>query len=226
MGPDGVPRLFRPMLNIERMWRSGERVALPVSTTTLFLFILLSLLSDIRALQPFDRDALLVLIKRLVEIDARWIPQAQGCSLYIRPTLIGTRPTLGVSASTHAALYVILSPIGSYIRGLDPKGLSLLAMSDQIRAWPGGTGGFKLGLNYAAGFPAQRVAASLGYQQMLWILGEAIAEAGAMNVFAVFERPNGGKTLPRYAYFLLKSRAHTQNSTWLHQLWTARSSQA
>jgi branched-chain amino acid aminotransferase len=137
---------------------------------------------------------LLILIKRLVEIDARWIPQAQGCSLYIRPTLIGTRPQLGVSASTHAALYVILSPIGPYIRGLDPKGLSLLGMSDQIRAWPGGTGGFKLGLNYAAGFPAQRVAASLGYQQMLWILGETIAEAGAMNVFAVFERPDGGKT--------------------------------
>ena len=66
-------------------------------------------------------------------------------------------------------------------------------MSDQIRAWPGGTGGFKLGLNYAAGFPAQRVAAALGYQQLLWILGETVAEAGAMNVFAVFERPDGGK---------------------------------
>ena len=68
-------------------------------------------------------------------------------------------------------------------------------MSDQIRAWPGGTGGFKLGLNYAAGFPAQRVAAALGYQQLLWILGETVAEAGAMNIFAVFERPDGGKRL-------------------------------
>jgi branched-chain amino acid aminotransferase len=169
LGPDGIPRLFRPQLNMERMARSAERVALP----------------------PFDADALLILIKRLVAIEARWIPRARGCSLYIRPTLIGTRPSLGVSASTHAALYVILSPTGPYIRDPNGKGLSLLAMSDQIRAWPGGTGGFKLGLNYAAGFPAQRVAAALGYQQMLWVLGETVAEAGAMNVFAVFERPDG-----------------------------------
>lgn len=31
MGPDGVARLFRPHLNMERMVRSAERVALPVS---------------------------------------------------------------------------------------------------------------------------------------------------------------------------------------------------
>jgi branched-chain amino acid aminotransferase len=38
----------------------------------------------------------------------------------------------------------------------------LLAMGDQILAWPSGTGGFKLGLNYAPGFAAQRAAAALG----------------------------------------------------------------
>jgi branched-chain amino acid aminotransferase len=32
LGPDGTPRLFRPQLNMERMVRSAERVALPVST--------------------------------------------------------------------------------------------------------------------------------------------------------------------------------------------------
>jgi branched-chain amino acid aminotransferase len=51
----------------------------------------------------------------------------------------------------------------------------------------------KLGLNYAPGFVAQRTAAALGYQPLLWVLGETVAEAGAMNVFAVFERPDGGK---------------------------------
>ena len=30
LGPDGSPRLFRPQLNMERMARSAERVALPV----------------------------------------------------------------------------------------------------------------------------------------------------------------------------------------------------
>jgi branched-chain amino acid aminotransferase len=90
---------------------------------------------------------------------------------------------------------VILSPTGPYIRDQDGKGISLLAMSDQVRAWPGGTGGHKLGLNYAPGFVAQRTAAALGYQQLLWLLGETVAEAGAMNVFAVFERTDGGKCL-------------------------------
>ena len=52
-------------------------------------------------------------------------------------------------------------------------------MSDQIRAWPGGTGGFKLELNDAAGFPAKRVVAVLGYQRMLRVLDETIAETGA-----------------------------------------------
>ena len=31
LGPDSTPRLFRPHLNMERMVRSAERVALPVS---------------------------------------------------------------------------------------------------------------------------------------------------------------------------------------------------
>jgi branched-chain amino acid aminotransferase len=63
-------------------------------------------------------------------------------------------------------------------------------MGNPVRAWPGGTDGYKLGLNYAPGFVAQRSAAALGYQQLLSVLGETVAEAGAMNVFAVFERPS------------------------------------
>jgi hypothetical protein len=87
-------------------------------------------------------------------------------------------------------------------------------MSDQVRAWPGGTGGHKLGLNYAPGFVAQRTAAALGYQQLLWLLGETVAEAGAMNVFAVFERTDGGKrfyplqltlTHPSHLYYVSRS---------------------
>jgi hypothetical protein len=193
---------------MERMVRSTARVALPVRTVpTLLPSTLTDTLthnsrpdptrSDAPLCpthQPFDASALLTLIKRLVALDARWIPRARGCSLYIRPTIIGTRPSLGVLASRHAALYVLLSPTGPYIRDTASGGISLLAMSDQVRAWPGGTGGFKLGLNYAPGFVAQRAAAALGYQQLLWLLGETVAEAGAMNVFAVFERPDSGES--------------------------------
>jgi branched-chain amino acid aminotransferase len=156
-----------------------------------------------RRIQPFDADTLLTLIKRLVGLEVRSIPRARGCSLYIRPMLIGTRPLLGVSASCHAVLYVLLSPTGPYICSTSNSsssdaaggqgGIALLAMGDQIRAWHSGTGGFKLGLNYAPGFAAQRAAAALGYQRLLWLLGEmVVAEVGAMNVFAVFDRADGG----------------------------------
>ncbi|KAI0042133.1 branched-chain amino acid aminotransferase II [Auriscalpium vulgare] len=167
LGPDGVPRLFRPKLNMARMAKSAARVALP----------------------PFDTDAFLVLLQKLIAIDARWIPRARGHSLYLRPTLIGTRPGLGVTASTHASLYVIMSPAGPFFR--TPAGISLYAVSDHVRSWPGGTGGHKLGLNYAPGFHPQRLAAEKGYQQVLWLLGDTITEAGAMNFFIALKREDG-----------------------------------
>ncbi|KAI0709977.1 hypothetical protein C8Q76DRAFT_798748 [Earliella scabrosa] len=55
-------------------------------------------------------------------------------------------------------------------------------------AWPGGTGGYKLALNYAPMFEPQRQAAKLGYDQCLWLLGDKITEAGAMNFFVVVKR--------------------------------------
>jgi len=66
-------------------------------------------------------------------------------------------------------------------------------MSGHVRALAGGAGRFKLGLNYTPVFVAQRAAAALGNQQVLWSLGEMAPEEGALNVFAVFKRPDGGK---------------------------------
>ncbi|EPQ61304.1 branched-chain amino acid aminotransferase II [Gloeophyllum trabeum ATCC 11539] len=177
LGPDGEPRLFRPELNMARMQRSAARVALP----------------------PFSPSALLALIKRMVLLERRWIPRARGCALYIRPTIIGTRPALGVSASDHALLYIILSPMGPYFR-TGPKPISLLGVCDAVRAWPGGTGGYKLGLNYAPGFEPQKRAAQKGYMQVLWLFKEGegrgleglkVTEAGAMNFFVVVKRADG-----------------------------------
>jgi branched-chain amino acid aminotransferase len=58
--------------------------------------------------------------------------------------------------------------MGSYLRDNagGRGGISLLAMSDHVRAWPGG---FKLGLIYAPVFVAQRAAAALWNQQLLWL---------------------------------------------------------
>ncbi|KAH9856342.1 branched-chain amino acid aminotransferase II [Lenzites betulinus] len=168
LGPDGQPRLFRPNKNMERMTMSASRVALP----------------------SFDTDELMKLIRHLVAIEKRWIPTQKGHSLYIRPTIIGTRPSLGVAASDSALLYVICSPTGPYFPG-GTKAISLLAVGESVRAWPGGTGGYKLALNYAPTFKPQQYATKLGYDQCLWLLGDRITEAGAMNFFVVVRRDDG-----------------------------------
>lgn len=58
--------------------------------------------------------------------------------------MIGTQAALGVGASTDVLLFVICSPVGPYYKtGFKP--VSLLATTKDVRAWPGGTGGFKVG---------------------------------------------------------------------------------
>ncbi|RDB20773.1 Branched-chain-amino-acid aminotransferase, mitochondrial [Hypsizygus marmoreus] len=206
IGPNGEPRLFWPHKNMERLARSAERVALP----------------------PFDTDALLVLVKRLITVEARWIPSKPGHSLYVRPTIIGTRPMLGVAASDSAMIYVILSPVGRYFNG-DAKGIPILAVGHSVRSWPGGTGGHKLGLNYAPGLLPQRIAEKQGYSQILWLFGEdsRITEASGMNFFVVVQSDDGdldiitppldGMILPGLtrASCLELLDAHTQGKTVL-----------
>jgi branched-subunit amino acid aminotransferase/4-amino-4-deoxychorismate lyase len=51
---------------------------------------------------------------------------------------------LGVHASDHVKLYVIMSPVGPYFRsGFKP--FKLYADTKHVRAWPGGVGNAKVG---------------------------------------------------------------------------------
>ncbi|KAJ7887057.1 branched-chain-amino-acid transaminase [Mycena olivaceomarginata] len=181
LDPEGKPRMFRPRDNMQRLATSAARMALP----------------------PFDTTALLTCISKLVAIEARWIPALPDHSLYIRPTMIGTKPcafAIKVGASDHAVLYTIVTPVGPYFApagGVAPQAggsVSLLAVSDHVRSWPGGTGGYKFGLNYSPGFVPQQAAAEMGYAQVLWLLGDTVTEAGAMNFWAVVRRADGGLT--------------------------------
>ncbi|OCF35006.1 branched-chain amino acid aminotransferase [Kwoniella heveanensis BCC8398] len=171
---DGTVRLFRPDMNMARMNRSASRIALP----------------------QFDGKQLEELIKKLVVLDSEWIPKEKGYSLYIRPTLIGTQNALGVNPSSDALLFVICSPVGPYYAsGFKP--VQLLATTKFVRAAPGGTGGYKLGANYAPGVVPQAEAAKEGYSQNLWLLGEehALTEVGTMNLFVAFKKPDGSVEL-------------------------------
>ena len=159
---DGSIRLFRPDKNMKRLNKSAARIALPT----------------------IDGDNFIRLIAKFVETDARFIPQARGYSLYLRPTLIGTQPTLGVGPPGSALLYVIASPVGPYYpTGF--KAISLEATSYAVRAWPGGVGDKKLGANYAPCIVPQLQAAKRGFHQNLWLFGEdeLVTEVGTMNLF-------------------------------------------
>jgi len=124
------------------------------------------------------------------------VPKETGHSLYIRPTLIGTQKAIGVCPPTEALLFVICSPVGPYYpQGFKP--VSLYGTTEYIRAAPGGTGAYKLGVNYAPGVMPQKVAAMKGYAQNLWLHGPEhhLTEVGTMNMFAVFTTGNGDMEL-------------------------------
>ncbi|QRV76771.1 amino-transferase class IV protein [Ceratobasidium sp. AG-Ba] len=167
---NGKVTLFRPDMNMKRMNRSAQRIALPT----------------------FNGEALLEIIKTLVKLDSHWIPKEPGHSLYIRPTLIGTQRALGVAPPNEALLFVICSPVGPYYKnGFKP--VRLLATTEYIRASPRGTGGYKLGANYAPGVVPQVEAAVKGYDQILWLLGEEdyLTEVGTMNLFIALKNKDG-----------------------------------
>ena len=72
-------RLFRPDCNMQRLSDSMHRLHF--------------------ACYDFDKDELTECIKELVRVDQDWIPDGEGYSLYIRPTVIATNPFLYVHGS-------------------------------------------------------------------------------------------------------------------------------
>ncbi|XP_012279650.1 branched-chain-amino-acid aminotransferase, cytosolic isoform X2 [Orussus abietinus] len=174
-GVDGKIRIFRPELNMERMNASASRCGLPT----------------------FSGQDLIKCINRLIGIDQEWVPHSEASSLYIRPTLIGIDPTLGVATSSSALLYVILCPVGSYFKDTNESGVSLLADPRYTRAWPGGCGDRKMGSNYAPTIQIQREAVEKGLQQVLWLYGvdHEVTEVGTMNVFMTYVNENGEREL-------------------------------
>lgn len=160
---NGDVLLFRPRNNMNRVNISNDRLCIP----------------------QIDVDFAIEALKELVRIDADWIPEAPGTSLYIRPFIISTDAALGVRPSHTYKFMIILSPVGSYYKeGLNP--VKLLVEKDYVRAVKGGIGYAKTPGNYAASLKAQVEAKEKGYSQVLWLDGvekKYIEEVGAMNIF-------------------------------------------
>ncbi len=178
---DGRILLFRPEENAKRMYDSAERMCMA----------------------PFPVEHFLESVTTLVNLEKRWIPKADGTSLYIRPTLIGTGDTLGVHPADDYLFFIILSPVSAYFKeGFKP--ISLYVEDYYIRAAVGGVGNAKTGGNYAASLLAGAKAQQKGFSQVLWLDAcekKYVEEVGAMNIFFVFGKklvtPNlSGSILP------------------------------
>ncbi|KAF4662336.1 branched-chain-amino-acid aminotransferase [Perkinsus chesapeaki] len=178
---DGVISEFRLKDNLRRFAKSIKR-------------------SGVAEMDEADENALYELIRELVLLDSNLVPDEYGYSLYLRPTFIGTEPSLEVAAGSKGKLFVICSPVGPFFPcGFKP--VSLLACTRNVRAWPGGSGGHKVGSNYGPTLMPAKMASEEGFTQILWLLplrnedGELkhhITEVGSMNVFFVFKRDDNG----------------------------------
>lgn len=169
-GVDGKIRLFRPLLNLERLNKSAERACLP----------------------NYNPDQLLKYLKKLINTDKHFIPYSTDGSLYIRPTLIGMDPDLSLCESSKVLLYIILSPCGSYFSG-GFRAVKLYANPTYVRAWDGGCGDYKMGSNYAPTIYVQKKAQASSCDQVLWLYGqeEELTEVGTMSLFMFYINDQG-----------------------------------
>ena len=168
--------IFRPEMNAARFRQSSIRMAMPELPDETFI-------SAIETLVTQDKD---------------WVPANPSQSLYLRPFMIATTPSLGVGRPANSFLFlVIASPSGSVFTG-NLRAVSVWLAEDYTRAAPGGTGAAKTGGNYAASFAGQQEALDQGCDQVVWldaIEHRWVEEMGGMNLFFVFG--SGDRRPPR-----------------------------
>lgn len=168
--------LFRPRMNAERFEESALRMGMP----------------------PLGEEVFLEAARTLVDLERPFIPEPPG-TLYLRPTMIGTEPSLGVRASSEFLFYIITLPSGAYFKEMRDGTAAVRVFVEQAtsRAAPGGTGGIKAAANYAVTLKSIREAKQRGCSQVLFLDAtrrQRVEELGGMNVFFV---RNGELITPR-----------------------------
>ena len=152
--------LFRPVENFIRLNKSAKRLAIPEIPKNIF----------------FDG------LKELLKIDNDWIPNLDGCSLYIRPIVFATGEGFHASPADSYRFLIATAPSGPYFSGQ----VKVLIEEKYSRSANGGVGFAKAGGNYAGQFYPTQLAIEKGYNQVIWTddnTHEYIGEAGAMNIF-------------------------------------------
>jgi branched-chain amino acid aminotransferase len=165
---NGKVALFRPKENARRFARSAERMSMPA----------------------VDVDFFVEAVRALVRTDAEWTPREPG-SLYIRPTMMGTEPCIGVRASHDFLFFVLALPSGAYFKETDASTVGCVKVyvaETSSRAAHGGTGGVKASANYAISLHTIEEGKRKGCSQVLFLDSNGkreVEELGGMNVFFV-----------------------------------------
>jgi len=163
--PDGGVAVFRPEENAARFNRSAARLAMPELPTELFL------------------EAVDVLVHQ----DRAWVPTASGQSLYLRPFMIATEAQVGMRPAHEYLFLLIAFPVTPFFPG-EVKPVTVWLSEEYVRAAVGGTGEAKCAGNYAGSLLAQRQAAEMGCDQVVWLDAVErrwVEEMGGMNLFFV-----------------------------------------
>ncbi len=162
---DGSINLFRPDQNAKRMQNTCDRLLMPQVPTELF----------IRA------------CKEVVKANEKWVaPYGTGATLYLRPFVIGVGENIGVRPAPEYLFCVFCCPVGAYFKGgMKP---SNFLVTDYDRAAPHGTGGVKVGGNYAASLLPHELAAERKFADAIYLDPKThtkIEEVGAANFFGI-----------------------------------------
>ena len=165
-GKDGKVRMFRPEENAKRLRRSAEFLGIEAPSIEMFV----------------------QMCEQVVRENLEFLPPYESrASLYLRPTLLGYGPQLGVASSHEAMFMVLCSPVGAYTGGnLEPVNCVIARNYD--RAAPFGTGSHKVGGNYATSLCSLNIAHKQGYKAVLYVTPDQrdyIDEFNSSNFFAI-----------------------------------------
>ncbi|MDG1024234.1 MAG: branched-chain amino acid aminotransferase [Flavobacteriaceae bacterium] len=158
---DGKLWLFRPQDNFNRINLSAKRLQIP----------------------EFPESYFFEGMKSLLKLDQDWVQSGTGNSLYVRPFVFASQPSVQASASMEYIFMIICAPVKSYYTGGE---INVLIAEEYSRAANGGVGFAKAAGNYAAQFYPTSEALKKGFQQIIWTDAsnhEYLEEAGTMNIF-------------------------------------------
>ncbi len=155
---------FRPMENWKRLNKSAFRMCMP----------------EIPA-EVFENG-----LAELLRLDAKWVPEQAGSSLYIRPFMFATDEFVGVSPSKTYRFIIFTCPVGAYYT----RPIRVKVETHFIRAAKGGVGFSKNAGNYGGSLYPTKLANEAGYDQIIWTDAsehQYVEEAGTMNLMFVID---------------------------------------